>query len=377
MNASEPVIKIGALYALSGAAAAYGRSARDGLHLAVDEINRSGGLLGRPIAIILEDEGSPTQAVERARRLVRQEGVQFLIGIDSSAVAEAIAPLLPQLELILMVTHAATPRITGELFNPYLFRCSIAAHQHARAGALLVSPLPHRRWTTIGPDYAFGYFSWAYFSRYLRELKPDVEIMREVQFHPPGAPDLTPWIRSAMRAGPEAIWVSSWGGDLVNFVHQGQALGLFQRFPVFMELGAALEVLEALGSTMPEGLWVGTRYWFAWADTPVNRHFVDSFYRQYGRYPSYNAQNAYVGMHLLAQAITEADSLDSRRVIQALEGLSRETPMGWVTLRSQDHQGIANAVWGETQADSAFPFRTLEPVWVFDGNEITPRPEIP
>ncbi|MFQ5401480.1 MAG: ABC transporter substrate-binding protein [Anaerolineae bacterium] len=376
MPTTTQPIRIGALYALSGAAAAYGLSAQCGLELAVEEINETGGILNRPVTIELEDEGTPTQAVERVRRLVREKGADLLIGLDSSAVAEAVTPILPELQRILMVTHAASPRVTGELFNPYVFRCSIAAHQNARAGALLVSPLPHQRWTTIGPDYAFGYFSWAYFSRYLRELKPGAEIMRQVFFHPSGAADLTPWIRQAMHAGPEAIWVSSWGGDLVNLIRQGQALGLFERYPVYMELGAALEVLEALGGAMPEGLWVGTRYWFDWANTTANRRFADAFHEQYGRYPSYNAQNAYTGMHMLAQGVNLAGSLDPVMVIRALEGMTWEAPMGQVSLRPEDHQGVANAVWGETQANSHYPFRTLEPVWTFAGEEITPPPEV-
>jgi branched-chain amino acid transport system substrate-binding protein len=373
-NANQP-IRIGALYALSGSAAAYGRSARAGLELAVNEINEAGGLLGRPVQICLEDEISPERAVETVHRLVRQEKVAALIGIDSSAIAETVMPLLPALQRVLMVTHAASPRVTGELFNPFVFRCSIAAHQHARAGALLVSSLPHRRWTTIGPDYAFGYFSWAYFSRYLRELKADVEIMREAFFHPVGAQDMTPWIRAAMHSGPEAIWVSSWGGDLVNLVRQGQALGLFDRYPVYMELGAALEVLEALGGAMPEGLWVGTRYWFDWSDDPVNTRFVESFYQHHGCFPSYNAQNAYTGMWMLAQGIAAAGSTDPARLIPSLEGMSWRAPMGNVTLRSEDHQGIAQTVWGETQASPDYPFHILEPTWTFSGEEIMPAPE--
>lgn len=370
-----PPIRVGALYALSGAGTTYGQSARRGLEMAVAEINQGEGILGRPVEIHLEDEGTPERAVGRVRRLVRENQVDLLIGLDSSAVAEAVVPVLPQLERILMVTHAASPRITGELFNHYVFRCSIAAHQNARAGALLVAPLRHQRWTTLGPDYSFGYFSWAYFSRYLQELKPGVEIMQEVFFHPPGGEDLTPWIRGAMRSGPEAIWVSSWGGDLVTLIRQGKVLGLFDRYPVYMELGAALEVLEALREEMPEGLWVGTRYWFRWSDTPANRRFVEAFHRRYGSYPSYNAQNAYAGMHLLAQAVNQAGTLEPEAVIRGLEGLAWEAPMGRVYLRPADHQGVANAVWGETRASPDYPFRILDPVWTFEGEKITPPPE--
>lgn len=376
--AGAPVkpLRVGALYSLSGAAAAYGESARLGLELAVAEINKEGGILGRPVEIALENEGTPAEAVETIHRLVHERQVDLLIGIDSSAVAEAVVPYLPELKRILMVTHAASPDITGKLLNPYVFRCSIATHQNARAGARLVAPLRYRRWTTLGPDYSFGHTSWAYFSRYLQELKPDAEIMPEAFFHPFGGDDFTPWIRQALAAKPEAIWVSSWGGDLVNLVRQGRRLGLFDQCLVYMELGGALEVLEALGDEMPTGLWVGTRYWFRWSDAPaVNQHFVEAFHQQYGRYPSYNAQNAYTGMHLLAQGVSRAGSLEAEAVIAALEGLRWTAPMGTVYLRPEDHQGVASAVWGETRASSIYPFRVLDTVWPFKGEEITPPPE--
>jgi len=376
MGLSERAIRIGALYALSGAAAAYGASARQGLELAAEEINAAGGLLGRPVELLIEDEKNPAHAVEVVRRMARELGVRLFIGIDSSAVAEAVVPLLPELRCVLMVTHAASPRITGELFNPYVFRCSINVAQNARAGALLVAPLPYATWTTLGPDYSFGYFSWAYFSRFLRELKPEAELLPEGIFHPPGAEDLTPWIRQAMRSGAEALWISSWGGDLVRLIRQGQALGLFRRCAVFMELGAALEVLEALGDEMPQGLWVGTRYWFRWPDTPENRRFVEAYFRRYGRYPSYNAQNAYLGLRLLAGAIRRAGTLEPEGLIPYLEGIGYEAPMGRIMLRREDHQVVADVVWGETKFHPDYPFRILDPIWTFPGEAITPPPEV-
>lgn len=372
---SQPVVRVGALYALSGAAQAYGLSARRGVELAVAEINAQGGVLGRPVEVLFEDEGTPERAITTVQRLVHKEGVDFLLGIDSSAVAEAVVPLLPHLRRILMVTHAATPRITMELFNPFVFRCSLAAHQHARAGALLVASLPHRHWTTLGPNYSFGYFSWAYFSRYLKELKPDVEFTRQTFFHPPGWGDLMPWIREVIQLKPDAVWVSSWGGDLVQLIRQGQAAGLFKACAVYMELGGALEVLEALGHEMPAGLRVGTRYWFLWSNGEVNRRFVEAFYSRYGHYPSYNAQNAYVGMHLLASAANAVGTLEPAALIEQLEGMEWEAPMGHIVIRPADHQAIANAVWGETHPDPRYPFHILDPIWVFKGTEITPPPE--
>jgi branched-chain amino acid transport system substrate-binding protein len=156
----------------------------------------------------------------------------------------------------------------------------------------------------------------------------------------------------------------------VNFIRQAKNLGLFDRFPVFMALGASMEVLEALGTQMPLGQWVGTRYWWQTPDTPVNREFVRRFRDRYQTYPSYNAQNAYVGVRLLATATNTAGSTDSNAVIDALRGLEYEAPMGKLLLRSQDHQAVVNVTWGKTAASPNYDFRILDPIRVFEGNSV-------
>lgn len=88
-------IKIGALFILSGNFAGYGKSGSQGAQLAVDEINARGGVLGRPLQlIVVDDQGNPEVGVREARRLILQEKVDFLFGIDSSSVALAVAPSL-------------------------------------------------------------------------------------------------------------------------------------------------------------------------------------------------------------------------------------------------------------------------------------------
>ena len=161
------------------------------------------------------------------------------------------------------------------------------------------------------------------------------------------------------------------GNDLINFIRQANSFGLFQQFPVFMELGAAMEVLTALGEQMPVGQWVGTRYWWQTPDTEANRNFVSRFRQKYQAYPSYNAQNAYVGLKLLAQAANLAGTIETKAVIQSLKGLEYEAPMGKLVLRSSDHQAIANVTWGKTAASADYNFRILEPIVVLKGDSIT------
>lgn len=372
----EPNIKIGAIYIMSGPFATYGEFARDGIQLAVDEINDNGGVLGRTLEFLVEDStGKADVAIQAARKLVFQEDVHALMGIDSSGVANGVAPVVPELGRPLLITHAATPDVTGKLCNKWVFRNSVNINQNIKAAALVAKDMNARRWTTIGPDYAFGHQSWEYFERYLKELQPNAEFLAP-SFPKFGSEDFTPFIQRTIAAKPDGVLISLWGGDLVNFVRQANNLGFFkQNFKVLLTLGAATEVLTALGDQMPEGLWVGTRYWFTAKDTELNNAFVESYHKRFGKYPSYNAQNAYAGVYAYKAAIEKAGSTEPEKIVAALSNLSVDAPMGTYTLRAQDHQATVDGFWGVTKADAKYPIRILSPVKVFPSAEITPKPE--
>jgi len=141
---------------------------------------------------------------------------------------------------------------------------------------------------------------------------------------------------------------------------------------ILMTLGAATEVLYALKEKMPEGLWVGTRYWFQANDTPLNKAFVDAYLKRFNVYPSYNAHGAYGAVKTYAAAAKKAGSVDKEKIVGALEGLSIELPVGRITIRPEDHQAVTDGVWGKTAADPQMPIRILKPIKAFAGKDITP-----
>ncbi|MFP5406041.1 MAG: ABC transporter substrate-binding protein, partial [Gammaproteobacteria bacterium] len=326
-QAAEP-IRFGAIYIMSGSAATYGQFAKQGMELAAEEINRQGGILGRQIEFSLEDgQGKVDVAIQAARKLVFQGRVDALMGLDSSGVANGLVPIIPELGKPLVITHAASPDVTGKLCNKYTFRVSDNVNQHMTSAAIIAAESGARRWTTIGPDYAFGHQSWEYFQKYLKKARPDAEFMTETAFPRFGAEDFKPFINSVMQAKPDGVLISVWGGDLVNFVRQAKNMGFFdQKFQVLFTLGAAAEVLTALGEQMPEGVWAGTRYWFASHDNPVNKAFVKSYMDRYKVPPSYNAEGAYVALHVYKKAMEKAGSTDGDAVAKALSGLTIDAP---------------------------------------------------
>ena len=141
-----------------------------------------------------------------------------------------------------------------------------------------------------------------------------------------------------------------------------------------MSLGAATEVLTALGDQMPEGIWVGTRYWFNANQSQTNKNFVKAYHDKFGAYPSYNSQGGYAAVYAFKAAIEKAGSFDPEKVIAALENLTVDTPSGNLLIRAEDHQALVDANYGITKADPNYPIRILDPVRIFPAKEITPAP---
>ncbi len=373
---AEKPVKLGFVYIMSGPFATYGEFAKQGAQLAIDEINGAGGILGRKVEGYFEDStGKPDVAIRAIRKLVYQKGVDCVIGLDSSGVAKSVVPAMKELRTPLIITHAATPDVTGSVCNRYTFRVSVNINQNCKAGALVAAKSKAKVWATVGPDYAFGYQSWEYFRKYLKELRPDVTFLPDdqVAFAPIKTTDFSSYITKIMKAKPEGVFISLWGGNLIDFVRQARDLGFFDgRFDVLMSLGGATEVLYALKDRMPEGVWVGTRYWFLANDSARNRAFVEAYRKRYGQYPSYNAHGAYGAVYAYKAAAEKAGSIDKEAVVGALEGLSVELPVGRITLRPEDHQALTPATWGRTARDPAYPIPILNPVRVFPADQVTP-----
>lgn len=374
-HAQDDPIRIGAIYLMSGSAATYGKFAQQGIELAIDEINADGGVLGRKLAVQLEDsQGKAATAIQAARKLVYQDKADVLMGLDSSGVAQGLVPVLPELGKPFIITHAATPDVTGKLCNKYTYRISVNVHQNMSGAAEVAKATGAKRWTTIGPDYAFGHQSWEFFGKFLKERMPEAELMTEVAFPRFGAEDFTPFIDSIMAAKPDGVLISVWGGDLVNFVRQANNRGFFdQGFQVLMSVGAATEVLTALGDQLPEGVWLGTRYWYDAHDNELNKKFVSSYKQKYNTPPSYNAEGAYMAVHAYKAAIEKAGSTDGDAVVAALSGLTIPAPTGDLTFRKGDNQALIGPTWGKSgPMNEADKIRSLVDVTTFDGEKITP-----
>jgi branched-chain amino acid transport system substrate-binding protein len=206
------------------------------------------------------------------------------------------------------------------------------------------------------------------FMGYLKKLKPDVEVVAEAwpKF---GERDFTPQINALLQAKPEMVYSSLWGGDAIAFVKQAKPYGFFQKTQYMNIAGGDLDVVVPLGAEAPEGLWVSSNYAFYNQDTPANRAFVAKYKAKTGDLPPAGAFFGYVGTYFLAEAVKKAKSVDTEKVIDALEGLTIETPLGPLTMRGYDHQASKGQYWGRLKKVAEYPFPIMGDVQYIVGEK--------
>ncbi|MBI5583407.1 MAG: ABC transporter substrate-binding protein [Deltaproteobacteria bacterium] len=377
IQAAEKPIKIGVVFIMSGPMGGYGKHGRQAVELALDEINAQGGLLGRKVEALFEDDKlKADEGIRIVKKFINEDRVDFIIGPTSSGVAAALAELVRDQKKILVLTQSAANSLTDAQFNPYLFSTLSNAMMHSRAGAYFLAEKPYKRWMNIGPDYSYGKESWNSFVGKLKELKPEVEVVGEL-WPKLLEKDFTPFIQKIIAAKPDAVWASIWGNDAVNFVKQALPTGIFKTVKFAFTDGAALETLIPLGKSMPDGVYVASRYFFTTPDTPLNRNFVKTYTERFKEYPDYMAQETYAGVYFLKAAVERARTTDNEKVIAAVERepLAWETPEGWKIMRAADHAVVEDVVWGETAFSEKYGFAVLKNLQSIQAEQICRTPD--
>jgi len=357
-------IKVGYQAVLSGALAGYGEFHKMGAVMAMEEINAAGGIAGAKLEIDFRDSTlKAPESIKNARYFVDSWGADFLGGIDSSGQALALAPVMQELDRILMVTHAATEKLTEEqVFKngiKQIFRICTPTYQDGNAAAFIAKDLPVKTWATISPKYEYGYTCWEMFKNTLGKLKPDAQFTAE-SWAPFGTTDFRSHINTIMDANPDGFYSTEWAGELITFIKQAKQAGMFDKIKhVLFPVGAAMDVLEGLGTEMPDNIWISGRYFFQYPNTPLNNDWVARFHKRWNHYPAYVSETGYSTMFAFKKAVEQAGSKETAKVIVAMEGMTLASPAGDRIFRKEDHQAMYDVPWGLTKSDPKYPFKVM------------------
>jgi len=357
---AEP-IKIGALYTMTGRGGQYGKDSEVAIKIALDEVNAKGLPGGRKLEVIITDDKNPQYAVSVAKRYITEDKVKFLFGIISSAIGLAVTEVSKEYKVPFIGTDHAATDLTANKFQKYYFRSANNTFQSMMAGAYYMSEMKGwKKIAYIGPDYAYGRDQWMEVKWGLDKLGTKYEVVGE--YWPKlYEPDYTSYITAIMKASPDILIVGFWGGDTVSFIKQAKPYGLFGKMKYFhVDAGGNYEAMAALGADMPTGLIMSARHHNHWPETAANRAYVQKFYKAAGRYPSYAAEGAYVGVHMIAEAIRKVGNADNAdALVKAMEGMKiqcPEDPPGFTSyIDPATHQIVQVQAIGTTVANDKFP----------------------
>jgi len=142
-----------------------------------------------------------------------------------------------------------------------------------------------------------------------------------------------------------------------------------------MHTATELSTLMPLGPDAPEGVLGTSNYHFYYPDTPENKEFVKEFQNAYGRYPKVGALYGYIAATFIAKAYEKAGKTDTEKFIDALEGMSVDSPVGKLTVRAYDHQVMFPMFMGATKKSPDYDFLIATDIVTIPGEEVMPAIE--
>ena len=336
-RAADP-IKIGVVTPLSGTYAGIGQQVRWGLDLAVKEVNAAGGIMGRPIELLYEDEeANPAVAVQKAEKLFEVAKVDFLTGTVSSGSTLAVGQLAERAGKLIATTVSFADSITGDRCSPNVFRVNARAGQQSAALAVWLSKeKPQAKVFYLGPDYEMGRSTVAAFKASAEKV--GASTVGEV-FAPLDAKDYTQYFGQVRAARPQVLYTSVAGNDTVRLLSQMQEFGLLNNLSLVGASGTVTsQNISAIGKAA-EGFVTGVGYSTEIA-SPENKKFVDAFKAAYKAEPDLYGADSYGLIYAYKAAVEKAKSTETDKVREALRGLKWMTPQGEKTIRAGDHQAV-------------------------------------
>jgi branched-chain amino acid transport system substrate-binding protein len=332
LKAQQQPIKIGHLVPLTGFLSPMGDFASKAGKLAIEEINAAGGVLGRQLETIVDDETNPGVGVQKATKMIQQDKVDFLLGTVSSAVALAIMDVAERYQKIFFNTGSNSDEIRGAKCNYYTFCTEASNTQYVKAiGRYLLKNKNYKTFYILTSDYAFGHDLTRVTRRLLNELGGK-EIGHDLV--PTGTADYSSYLLKIRNAKPEVIFCNVAGADQTTFLKQYTEFGL----KVDVAGGVTDTVLMwNAGKETAQGVW--TVIWWGDLDNAWTKNFVSKYRQKYGFPPENQAWGDYTSLKVLAEAIKMAGTTDSKKVVEALEKVKFDGGKGReLYYRTYDHQ---------------------------------------
>jgi urea transport system substrate-binding protein len=356
-------IKVGILHSLSGTMAISEVTVRDAELLAIEEINASGGVLGKKLAPVVEDGASdwPTFA-EKATKLIRQDKVATTFGGWTSASRKAMLPVFERSKALLWYPV----QYEGLESSPYIFYTGATTNQQIIPGLDYLKEQGKKKIFLVGSDYVFPRTANKIIKAYA--AANGMEILGE-EYTPLGHTEYSTLTNKVVQAKPDAVFNTLNGDSNVAFFKQLNSAGITaQEMPV-LSVSVAEEEVRGIGVDNIAGHPVAWNY-YQTTETPANEKFVTAFKTKYGadKVTSDPMEAGYNAVYLWAAAVKKAGTVEVEAVRKAAGGIAIERPEGLVTIDGENQHMYKTARIGVIQPDGL-----IKEVWN-SGEPIKPDP---
>lgn len=335
-KAESNSVKIGGIFPLSGQVAVYGVECKNGVDLAIEEINAAGGINGKPVVLVSEDdEGNPDKTVNAFKKLSTKDGVKVVIGSLTSGCTQAITTLSQASKVIQIAPAATAPAITDA--GDFIFRaCFIDPFQGTVGGKFAAETLGKKRAAIlydIGNDYSVGLsdnFKIAF-------TKAGGSIVSE-ESYATNDKDFNAQLTKIKNANPDVVYLPDYYGTVALIAKQLRAQGITA--PI---VGA--DGWDGLTSNAGDEVLGGyySNHYAVDSTEPAVKKFVESFRAKYNKDPNSFAALGYDCVYLIRDAIVAAGAEDSIAVRDALVKTDGDYVTGHLTF-DEKHNPIKSAV---------------------------------
>jgi branched-chain amino acid transport system substrate-binding protein len=351
----EQPVKIGMVEPLTGVFSELAAAEVVGARLAIEEINRSGGILGREAQLLVSDSADEIMTgVELTRRLIEKDQVDFIAGNVNSAIALAVMRVTAENRKLHIVTGGHTDEITGSQCSWNVFRICKSTTMEANAIADTLIEKFGAKWYFLTPDYVYGHALQSAFEVKLGQhggaWAADVL--------PIGTVDYSDALTNAAAYRPNVLIDLMGGEDQVKSLLQIVRFGLAEE----MAVGGALFELESIMS-VPDAARIGwwtMEWWWDQPAVPDIKTFDAAIRRRTGKAASARNWFGYAGIRTLARVANQEKSLDAVALARALQGYTLPADIALdpnrVFFRKDNHQLMCTILVGEVHPPRADPF---------------------
>lgn len=358
-HAADP-IKVGILHSLTGTIAIAEASVVDAEKMAIEEINKAGGVMGRPLEVIVEDGASdwPTFA-EKARKLLERDKVAAIFGCYTSASRKAVLPVMERYKgLLYYPTY-----YEGLEQSPNIMYTAQEGTQSAIASLDWLYKNKGKSFYLIGSDYIWPRTMNKIANLHVKKIGG--KIVGE-SYYPLGSIEFASEINKIKAAKPEVIWSTVVGGSNVAFYKQLQAAGINGKNQALCAMAVSEEEASGIGPENLEGFMSCMGY-FQSVKNPANEKFVKAFKAKYGanRVVGDTMECGYTSVYLWKLAVEKAKSLDVPKVVEASSDLAFDAPEGQIKFHKSNHHLWKHARVGtfrrDGQIDMIYESPLIEP----------------